>query len=54
MGPERDPPRPLGVKQKGITSTQEHGYTPKTTRCYLGTGSRIYNILQIWYFSTFS
>jgi len=28
MGPKGDPPRPLGVKHKGIASFKEHGYAP--------------------------
>ena len=32
MGPERDPPRPLGVKHRGIASQKEQGYALAAAR----------------------
>jgi hypothetical protein len=32
MGPKRDPPRPLGVKHRGIASQKEQGFALVATR----------------------
>lgn len=52
MGPERNPPRPLGVKHRGIASLKEQDYAPKATLLKQESGYLSCSIAHIWHFST--